>query len=686
MAAVETSVEDIPTYATACSARFQDLVDGSASLKMKIQGLDERIEDERDRFEMFIKNSGAARTGRSSLQYRLREASAIRNRFVGFLQTLARVLDIAIDVTADMQSDEAGLPIADDIEELDGLVSNIARIITSLLKCSATIRNPHPHDRFSLSAAETDTTHFHVMDIAHVQEKFNKAPNSICERLSQANSYRRQYFRYREARHVRLERGTSVADDGQSTIASSIPQALKDGDGPTNESGFIDEDLKSESGQTQTTIAIESGRLPPLPAMSERGPFECPYCYTMIAVTTSSSWERHILRDLRCYICLHDDCPQVTQQFERRHDWIQHMREKHWRLWHCPAGCDTPFTSWRTFVAHMSESHGKTEITGSTASRTRTHWISEPCPLCGELIRSAHSYQRHIGRHQVDLALFALPNVDYDELLSRGSSESTSSSRPGSVLDDSDFKLAFRQELEAKIRAEADESTKRQLEELERKIRREAEEAYEKKMFEMAQEERARAEERAIALDRAKKEIGDVRGELYEKVRRELEEEARRKAEGRPPKAETKLPDWGESPWQEPTEEMTLEEMERSKERHQALQKARKEIQEAREEAEKAAREAIIAERGAKIKADEERVKEIARAVAQAEQEFRRKIESEYKAKYEMGLEARDRLEKENKAAEDAAAAQAKAVADEYACKTRLLEEAKVKAEEASKD
>lgn len=180
---------------------------------------------------------------------------------------------------------------------MGGLVSNLARIITSLLKCSTTIRNPHPHDRFSLSAAETDTTYFHELDIAHVQQKFPAASNTMCERLGKANSYRRQYFKYREARHVRLERGTSLADDGQSTVASSIPQALKDGDGPTEETGFIDEDYQSESGQTMTTIAIEAGRLPPLPAMSERGPFECPYCYTMIAVTTSKTWEYDIESD-----------------------------------------------------------------------------------------------------------------------------------------------------------------------------------------------------------------------------------------------------------------------------------------------------------------------------------------------------------------------------------------------------
>ncbi|KAK7963562.1 hypothetical protein PG988_010536 [Apiospora saccharicola] len=530
----------------------------------------------------------------------------------------------------------------------DGLVSNISRIITSLLKCSATIRNPHPHDRFSLSAAETDTTYFHVMDIAHVQQKFPRASNAICERLGKANSYRRQYFKYREARHIRLERGTSLVNDGQSTVASSIPQALKDGDGLNNESGFIDEDYQSESGQKMTTIAIEAGRLPPLPAMSERGPFECPYCYTVIAVTTRKAWEygmeRHILRDPRCYICLHDHCPQVTQQFEGRHEWIQHMREKHWRVWQCPAGCDASYTSRSSFVAHMLEFHGRTSIAGSTTYRTRTTWITEPCPLCEEPIRSANNYQSHVGRHHVDLALFTLPNADYDELLSGGSEESTSSSISESVVDVSDLKLALQNELETHIRAEADESAQKKWEESKSNIRqeseeaarKEAEDAFQQKMFEMAQEERARAEERAIALERARKEIGDARAESYEAARRELDEEARIEAEGMPPKTETKLPDWGESEWQEPTETMTPEEKERSKVEHQALQRARKELQEAGEKAEQAAREAAREAIIAEWKAEEERVELLAKMeakdMAQAEQILRKFQEAKEEA------------------------------------------------------
>jgi len=36
------------------------------------------------------------------------------------------------------------------------------------------------------------------------------------------------------------------------------------------------------------------------------------------------------------------------------------------------------------------------------------------CPLCAETLRSVQQYQSHVGRHQEDLALFALPSLEAD--------------------------------------------------------------------------------------------------------------------------------------------------------------------------------------------------------------------------------------------------------------------------------
>ncbi|KAK6850024.1 hypothetical protein PG995_013857 [Apiospora arundinis] len=424
MTSMATPAESISVHALSCSAKFREVVEESANLHGSVQGLDEKIEDERDRFELYVKNSGAARTGRSSLQYKLREASKIRHQFISTLQTLTTVLGAgsidtqsAADILADMKRCKTSSIQPDDIEELDNLVANIARVITSLLMFSVTIQSQASNDRFLLPPTETSSTaHFYHVDIAHVEQKFPKASLGICERLGKANSCRRQYFKYRESHHFRLEHGTSPDGDAQSTTASSIPQALKDGGGTAQDQACMVEDEQSESGLTQTTIAIEAGRLPPLPAASARGPFQCPYCFHITVATTRRSWEKHVLQDLRCYTCLHQDCPEVAQGFERRHDWIQHMRRQHWRVWHCPLGCEGLFETWAQFLKHMSNSHGETKVPSSVRSRPRPAWIDEPCPFCSEIVRSVPEYQRHIGEHQLDLALFALPRVDYEPL------------------------------------------------------------------------------------------------------------------------------------------------------------------------------------------------------------------------------------------------------------------------------
>lgn len=37
------------------------------------------------------------------------------------------------------------------------------------------------------------------------------------------------------------------------------------------------------------------------------------------------------------------------------------------------------------------------------------------CPLCHKTVSSANQYMRHVGRHQEDLALFALPKLEVPE-------------------------------------------------------------------------------------------------------------------------------------------------------------------------------------------------------------------------------------------------------------------------------
>lgn len=71
---------------------------------------------------------------------------------------------------------------------------------------------------------------------------------------------------------------------------------------------------------------------------------------------------------------------------------------------------------------HITSTHGpKTRIELDTmlvkCSRARSISPSSPveCAFCQDALASVQEYQRHVGRHQVDLALFALPKIKDDD-------------------------------------------------------------------------------------------------------------------------------------------------------------------------------------------------------------------------------------------------------------------------------
>lgn len=205
----------------------------------------------------------------------------------------------------DEDSDNDGLEAncLADLTELSQIVSEASEIINCLFRLSVSIHHPAPHDRFRRSAM-IDTSHYEAFDSAHIQNKFPSAHQGIVNQLGKANSFRRQYFRYREEHHRKLAQGLPdggmepPCDDtktiGDTTAASSLPQHLK-----TSNSGgsrVEDFDTRSEAGRTETSFAPSSvpdgsrSRMPSMPDEAQQGPFECPFCYRMISVETTKDW------------------------------------------------------------------------------------------------------------------------------------------------------------------------------------------------------------------------------------------------------------------------------------------------------------------------------------------------------------------------------------------------------------
>jgi len=185
--------------------------------------------------------------------------------------------------------------------ELKQLKAGIIETVTCLLRLSMAVRNPAPHDQY-MKSMNIDTSFYEEHDIKHVEEKFPEAESFLISRLGRAISRRRQYLKYREAHHKKLAYGIDKEakdqEDShteaarQSTVASSLPSALKEVD-------HIDltEDSGSESVASMAssvTSANDSAKLrpPPLPKESLDGnPFECPLCFMIVSIRGTRSWK-----------------------------------------------------------------------------------------------------------------------------------------------------------------------------------------------------------------------------------------------------------------------------------------------------------------------------------------------------------------------------------------------------------
>lgn len=147
--------------------------------------------------------------------------------------------------------------------------------------------------------------------------------------------------------------------------------------------------------------------------------------------------------DLRPYICIESDCKTPEIEYSRRHLWLEHVKQHHCRVYSCSLGCDIIIRSPEALHAHISDHHAG-ELSAqdlhsqALASVSTEMPMTKECPLCGDPIPSPSQYQRHVGRHQEQLALFALPDIASAEDEGRSEEEAARSKAGGEASSDSD--------------------------------------------------------------------------------------------------------------------------------------------------------------------------------------------------------------------------------------------------------
>ena len=341
--------------------------------------------DELGRIRVWAANIGAHQTGTLSLDYRLRDASTIKNQTVIILKRLLELFADLEDVLSedrqnDMDMEEDDFDQYNDLtdtefdkSEIQHIYETLVETVTQLYQITMAIRRPAQHDRL-MGTRKLDAEPFKFWTRQHVSHKYPHAEEFVVDRLSSAMARQRAILKYRERHHEKLSQGLSDGDESvdlSETLATTLnqkrPQSRLD-------------DLASNDGLSQTSYAptlmngMETVAVPPMPQEGADGaPFECPYCFFIITVGDGHAWARHIFRDLRPYVCVFPDCPIPQKLYDSQRDWYMHIKSQH---------------------------KGTDRVTGSF-----------DCMICQNKQCPDITFKKHVGRHLQELALFVLPRV-----------------------------------------------------------------------------------------------------------------------------------------------------------------------------------------------------------------------------------------------------------------------------------
>jgi hypothetical protein len=363
-----------------CLTLFKNLITNDELSRYHDEVPENLWQDELGRFRVWAANIGAHQVDQSSLDYRLRDASHIRDQILSLLVGLQGTIKYLEEVVAENPDDyEEELSDGEGTTEVQQIYSGLVDNINCLFRMSMLIRKPARHDRL-LNFEKQDVITYEQFDQRHVREKFPHANRVVSDRLGNAISRRRADLKYRERHHKKLSKGIDrLHDEGAPStyMSETIASEFKE------ESNIQFDERGSSAGLSQTSYAQtmlgghQAMTIPPPPKESANDqPFECPYCFFIITIQNRASWARHVFRDIMPYICIFPDCSTPNRLYDSRREWYGHLASKH-----ISSGPD---------IRHI-------------------------CPLCREESLSDNFLQRHLGRHLQELALFAIPKPDDDE-------------------------------------------------------------------------------------------------------------------------------------------------------------------------------------------------------------------------------------------------------------------------------
>lgn len=211
---------------------------------------------------------------------------------------------------ADDSEDDASRPEGEGSSGLqpsstDALLTNLAPVIKHidhLLDClfdlSITIRNPTTRGLRPVKYSSIDVSGYWSYELEHVRYKLLALPGTedlqsyrpseaFIERLARGNLERRQYFMYQTQHHEKLQHEieeNALESQSQTTATEYVEKGSIEGDCALSYA-------PSEASCVGVVDGQQKLAFPPLPHEAADQPyFECPYCYELLAITTTLEW------------------------------------------------------------------------------------------------------------------------------------------------------------------------------------------------------------------------------------------------------------------------------------------------------------------------------------------------------------------------------------------------------------
>lgn len=147
---------------------------------------------------------------------------------------------------------------------------------------------------------------------------------------------------------------------------------------------------------------------------------------------------KHVLSDLQPYICTYPDCQLNDYFFENKDDWFHHESHTHRVEWFCNTASHKSFVDIPEFLDHMHTIHS--EPLDKVQLLNIHHGFQRPsnahsgiCTLCG---KHASRLKSHLARHLEQIALFAIPQTDYMDVLKENDTSSNAARQSTSASTD----------------------------------------------------------------------------------------------------------------------------------------------------------------------------------------------------------------------------------------------------------